>query len=299
MAETAGIALIDKPEGVSSFAALGPLKKVAHTKRIGHTGTLDPFASGLLVVLVGHLTRIAALLSGMDKVYEAVFRFGTETDTLDPEGNVVREATVPEYDRILQTLPFFTGCLSQEPPAFSAIHVEGKRAYELARKGNPVQLAPRPVTVHKLDLIDWTPPDLRVRISCSSGTYIRSLARDIGRKAGSAASVATLRRTEVGLFSVTDAVPPADFNPATDLIGARSALQQLAEAYPQPVLLRDIDAALLADVMQGRPLSPSRFAPPLTEEGTYALFANRDELSAVVEMRENRIRYRFVVPRTA
>ena len=206
-----GLVLLDKPEGITSFRCLARVKRVLGTRRVGHVGTLDPFASGLLGALTGRATRLAALLSGLDKRYLATVRFGCETDTLDPEGGVVGEAPIPELDTVRAVLPALTGRLRQRPPAYSAVHVAGRRAYELARRGDAPELPEREVTVAAVELVDWQPPDLTVMLTCSAGTYVRSWARDLGVAATSRAYVAHLRRLSIGPFSIRDAVGPDDF----------------------------------------------------------------------------------------
>jgi tRNA pseudouridine55 synthase len=199
-----GILLLDKPAGVTSFSALAPVKKLLHSKT-GHAGTLDKFAEGLLVVLLGACTKLNPLFSSLDKTYEAVFTFGEETATLDPEGEIVLTAPVPELSVLDPLLSQFTGSMMQVPPAYSAVHVNGKRAYAEARKGREPVIPPRQVYIEYFRMLNWDPPRLRAEIRCSKGTYIRSLARDLGRAAGSAAHVSELKRTAVGPYSLSEA----------------------------------------------------------------------------------------------
>lgn len=206
-----GLVLLDKPAGISSFRCLGRIKRVLGTRRVGHVGTLDPFASGLLGAVTGRATRLAGLLSGLDKRYLATIRFGIETDTLDPEGAVVHEAPIPDLDAIRHALPALTGRLRQRPPAFSAVQVAGRRAYALARRGEAPVLPLREVTVTGAELIDWQPPDLTVDMTCGAGTYVRSWARDLAVAAASRAYVTRLRRLSIGPFDCRHSVPPDDF----------------------------------------------------------------------------------------
>ena len=205
-----GLVLLDKPAGISSFRCLGRVKRVLGTRRVGHVGTLDPFASGLLGAVTGRATRLAGLLSGLDKRYLATIRFGIETDTLDPEGAVVHEAPVPDLDAIRHALPALTGRLRQRPPAFSAVQVAGRRAYALARRGEAPVLPLREVTITGAALIDWQPPDLTVDLTCSAGTYVRSWARDLAVAAASRAYLTQLRRLSIGPFDCRESVPPED-----------------------------------------------------------------------------------------
>lgn len=213
-----GILLLTKPPGISSARALGPLKRIFAGRKIGHTGTLDPFASGLLVVMVGRATRMAPWFTSLDKQYAALVRFGMESDTLDPEGTIIAEAPVPETARVIEVLPRFTGSIQQVPPAFSAVHIDGRRAYDLARQGLHVEIPARAVTIFSLTMTPTTssahPERYRMEVHCGSGTYIRSLARDIAREAGSVASLETLERTSVGPFLLRN---------ATDLDTVRSS----------------------------------------------------------------------------
>ena len=179
---TEGIILLDKPAGQTSFQSLGFLKRRLDTRRIGHAGTLDKFAEGLLIVFAGRMTRLCPLATSLDKEYVAVFTFGRGTDTLDPEGEVTAEGPVPTRQELEAVLPEFLGTLSQVPPVYSAVHVNGRRASEAARKGDTVVLQPRTVRIDQLVVLDYRPPDAQLRVSCTKGTYIRSLARDIAER---------------------------------------------------------------------------------------------------------------------
>jgi tRNA pseudouridine55 synthase len=202
---TEGIILLNKPPGQTSFQSLGAVKRRLGTGRVGHTGTLDRFAEGLLVVLSGRMTRLCAYATSLDKEYVAVITFGRATTTLDPEGETTAVGSIPEICSIESVLPEFLGSLSQVPPAFSALHIGGRRAYDAARKGEIVVLPPRPVRIDRIELLGYEPPDATIRVSCSKGTYIRSLARDIAEKLGTHGFVSKLRRVRVGGFRVEDA----------------------------------------------------------------------------------------------
>jgi tRNA pseudouridine55 synthase len=202
---TEGLLLIDKPAGVTSHDVVAVARRAVGERRIGHAGTLDPFATGLLVLLVGRATRLLPYLDGEPKVYEARIQFGAETDTDDATGRVTRQAALPIRADIDAAITALTGAIEQEPPAFSAKQVEGQRAYAAARGGTPLILAPAPVTVHAWDVTRRANDSMDAMITCSGGTYIRALARDLGRRASSAAHLATLRRTRSGPFSIDDA----------------------------------------------------------------------------------------------
>lgn len=212
-----GILLIDKPAGFTSFQTLGPLKKQLGTKKIGHSGTLDKFASGLMVVLVNRATKLVPLFTGMDKTYRATICFGQQTDTLDPEGRVVDTGPLLNPHIISTTLDSivdsFLGEQNQIPPVYSAIHVDGKRAYERTLQGEDLNLKPRKITIRNLQIHSATPEALDISIECSKGTYIRSLARDISRALGTCGYLSALRRLRVGPFLVDQGVDPNNFDP--------------------------------------------------------------------------------------
>lgn len=203
-----GILLIDKEEGKTSFDAVRMIRRILGCKKTGHAGTLDPFATGLLVILLGQGTKLSPYIMGGKKKYRAEIRLGIETDTCDPTGSVVNEMPVPELETELLTgaVSCFTGVIDQVPPAFSALKVNGQRAYKLARKGIEVELKKRSVTVYSIDIIEIKGPVITLEVACSSGTYIRSLASDIGKKLGTVAHLQKLRRLSSGLFNVDDAL---------------------------------------------------------------------------------------------
>ena len=205
-----GIVLLAKQPGLTSFSSLHNVKKALNTTKVGHTGTLDSFAQGLLVVCTGRFTRLAGKITEFDKTYEAVIKFGEETDTLEYTGNIIKTGPLPTKEKIIEVLPEFTGEINQLPPAFSAIHVDGKRASDLARKGKSVDIPPRKVTVYKAEVKEFRENSeggveaCLIEFKVSKGTYIRSLARDIGTACGSAAHLIGLYRTQVGNFNILD-----------------------------------------------------------------------------------------------
>jgi tRNA pseudouridine55 synthase len=200
------VLLVDKPAGFTSHDLVAIARGATGVRRIGHIGTLDPFATGLLVLLIGQATRLAQYVDGEPKVYDTTIAFGSETDTDDVTGSVSRTAPAPAADAIDDAIARLTGALDQMPPAFSAKQVGGVRAYDAARKGTPLALEPARVTVHRWTILSRDQSSLTARIECSGGTYIRSLGRDLGRLTGSAAHLASLRRVASGCFSVADAV---------------------------------------------------------------------------------------------
>lgn len=203
---TDALVLVDKPAGVTSFDVVRAVSRAIGTRRAGHTGTLDPFATGLLVVLTGRGTRLIRFVPGEPKVYLATVKFGAETDTDDGTGTVTREAPLPDPEAVRAAIPSLTGELQQVPPGYSAKKVQGKRAYALARAGEAPDLAPVTVRVDAWDVVRQSPDELAVRITCGGGTYIRALARDLGRATGSAAHLVALRRERSGPFDVAMAV---------------------------------------------------------------------------------------------
>jgi tRNA pseudouridine55 synthase len=199
-----GLILFNKPSGITSFDALRDIKRALGTGKVGHTGTLDKFAQGLLVVLVGKALKLSRWFTNCDKKYIGKIHFGIETDTLDPEGNVIAEAAIPTKEEVEQALFKFTGKIKQEPPAYSAIHINGKRASELARSGDLPEMKKRLITIYRLELLSWQPPFADIFVHCSSGTYIRSLARDIALAVGSRGYLCELVRTQVGKFQLKE-----------------------------------------------------------------------------------------------
>jgi tRNA pseudouridine55 synthase len=230
-----GLLLVDKPAGMTSHDVVDRARRALRTKRVGHAGTLDPFATGLLVLLVGRATRLLPYVDGEPKVYDATIRFGAETNTDDLTGEVVRTAAPPPHDAISRALGTLTGAIDQVPPAFSAKQVEGRRAYAAARRGEALELPPARVRVDSWTLHGWDGDDLLATIVCAGGTYIRALARDLGRATGSAAHLVALRRVGSGRFSVGDAVSAGAI---TDL-----ALRPAVDALPPVPRVRMDDAA--------------------------------------------------------
>lgn len=200
-----GILLLAKKSGITSFSSLGAIKKSLQTSKVGHTGTLDSFADGLLVVLAGSLTRLVPHITNFDKTYLALIEFGSETDTLDPTGNVIKTGPIPLFEQLKTAIQKFKGQIDQMPPAFSALHVNGKRASDLARSGEKVELKSRKITVHSIEILDFYDKYALIEVSVSKGTYIRSLARDIAAECGTCAHLKALRRTKVGPFELKDA----------------------------------------------------------------------------------------------
>ena len=247
-----GFIVIDKPSGISSRTALNEVEKLVRPAKIGHAGTLDPLATGVLVACIGPATRLVTYVQQQPKAYTAGFRLGVESETEDIESETVLVAdalTVSESD-LKSVLPDFTGSIEQLPPRYSALRIKGQRAYQLARDGQDVVLKPRSIEVHSISLTQFEYPDFELEIVCGSGTYVRSLGRDIGRAVGSGAVMTRLSRTAVGEFTLLSRVmPPSEGGlptPVDDvsvrLISPVTGLSQL-----QNVLLSDKQIAGFLD----------------------------------------------------
>ncbi len=203
-----GFFIIDKPAGLTSHDVVSRVRRILGTRKVGHTGTLDPFATGVLPVAVNDGTKVIPFLDEGIKTYEALLRFGITTDTLDMTGSVLSENSPSALtrDRLFACLKAFTGRISQIPPMYSAVKQNGQPLYKLARKGEEVERKPRQIDIHALDVLSFDLPCAALRVTCSRGTYVRSLADDIGRQLGCGAALQELRRTASGLFQIEDSL---------------------------------------------------------------------------------------------
>lgn len=267
--------LLDKPAGLTSHDVVQRVRCSLGVRAVGHTGTLDPFATGLLVVLVGRATRLARFVEGQPKTYLATARLGVRTATDDLTGPVTdtveSAASIPELE-VRSALAGFQGNQLQQPPQYSAKHVAGVRSYRRARRGEVVELADISVTVHRIELVDYQPPELVFRVMVSAGTYVRSLARDLGEHLGVGAHLTSLRREAIGSFRVEDAVTLERLSAAA-LLPARAVLGHLPSA--------DLDESALRDVVHGRAVVDRRPAGQ-RDSGAVALLA-KGELIAVAK----------------
>jgi tRNA pseudouridine55 synthase len=293
-----GWLVLDKPVGMTSTHAVSVVKRVFQAKRAGHAGTLDPLASGLLPIALGEATKTVPFVMDGRKRYKFTVRWGEERDTDDAEGRVAAtHASRPAAEDIRALLPRFTGTIAQVPPRFSAVKIDGERAYDLAREGEVVELDPRPVEIHRLELVETPDPDHAVlEAECGKGTYVRALARDMGRLLGCLGHVVALRRTSVGPFAEADAV-------------AFERLQQALAAEPTearrlaPVLLPvaagvqtipalSVSRADAARLARGQAvLMRGRDAPIMT--GAVAIFTQGD-LIALAEVEQGELRPRRI-----
>lgn len=283
-----GLVLIDKPSGITSFAALNDIKRAVGHGKVGHAGTLDKFARGLLLAGVGRCTRLLSIFEDLSKEYEGTFCFGKTTSTLDPEGEVIEEAGLPSIDEIEAGIPGFIGEIEQVPPAYSALHVDGKRAYQRMRAGEEVVLKPRRVEIYSLDITSWEPPHLTVKVRCSKGTYIRALARDIAVSAGSVAYVSALKRTRIGSFSVEDAVSPSEFHSERHLLKPEHFIEKIPE-----IAVGHVEADKAEKIGHGTPFH-SEWVREKNIGRIMAIFNSHNSLLALVEKREGSWKYRMV-----
>jgi tRNA pseudouridine55 synthase len=279
-----GYLLLNKQPGQTSFQSLYQIKKAFNTSRVGHAGALDKFAQGLLIVAIGKATKLIQYFMNLDKQYEAILRFGIETDTLDPSGSVVATRPLPDIVHLEKAIQECIGAQEQVPPAYSAIHVQGERASERMRKGLPVDLEPRTVTIHHIQLVSYDGERAILRIQCSKGTYIRSLARDIAYKAGSCSHVEALTRTGIGDFQLSDALTIED-DKKSDSCVINKALRPI-----DPLLFKylgipslTISDSVALSIYNGKPL-PEALSKQVqcVHTSAVALFNTAENLVAVV-----------------
>ncbi len=287
---TSGILLLDKPIGPTSHDAVARVRRAAGLRRVGHAGTLDPLASGLLLLGLGLAARFLEYLVGLDKSYETTIRLGQSTTTYDAEGEVTAERPVGvTAEQIAAALAAFRGLIRQRVPPHSAVKRDGRPLYESARRGQAVELPERDVVIHALDLLAFDPPHLTLRVACSSGTYIRSLAHDLGAALGCGGHVAALRRTAVGAFAVADAVP---LDGLTAESVAAALLPPAAAVAHLPRL--DVDESEALRLSLGQRLPAAAGAPP----GRAAAFGPGGRFLGVVEVDGDVIRPRKMLAGT-
>jgi tRNA pseudouridine55 synthase len=257
-----GVLNINKPSGVTSHDVVGSVRKILHEKRIGHTGTLDPLATGVLVLCVGRATRIAQYLEAGEKEYKAVMRLGVTTDTLDAEGLILetRSYTPPDRQKIVDVLQVFTGSIMQRPPAFSAVKVAGVPSYKLAREGKAELLKPRSVTIYSIELTAFEDPVVSLLVRCSKGVYIRTLCAEIGDALGMGAHLIGLERTRSGSFSIDDAITLDRLQEMMTAGNAEQVVTPIDEALAEFPAIR-ISEAETVRVLHGNQIScPSSLA---------------------------------------
>lgn len=255
-----GVLLLDKPQGMTSNAALQTARRLLNAAKAGHTGTLDPMATGLLPLTFGEATKFSQMLLDADKTYEATIRLGIETDTGDAEGVVIASSAVTSgRGAIAAALEAFVGEIEQIPPMYSALKRDGKPLYEYARAGVEIERAPRRVRIHALELLETVDETFRVRVTCSKGTYIRTLAIDLGRALGCGAHLASLRRTRIGPFEIDRAHTLAMLEAAT--AAERDMLLARVDALVAHLPRVDLDGVRSAAILQGRAIALPTAAP--------------------------------------
>jgi tRNA pseudouridine55 synthase len=244
-----GILNMFKPAGCTSRDVVTRVERLCRPAKAGHAGTLDPLATGVLVICVGQATRLIRYVQQMRKVYRATFLMGHRSETDDIEGDVTAldEARQPTRAEIEDALPLFVGTIQQRPPAYSALKVGGQRAYRLARQGAEVKLAPRAVAIHRLQVLDYAYPELQLEIECGSGTYVRALGRDLAAALGTTAVMSALVRSAIGSFRVEDAVPADELTTETFALRVQPPLAAVAN-LPRVRL----DPAELTEIRHGR-----------------------------------------------
>jgi tRNA pseudouridine55 synthase len=292
-----GVLVIDKPQGPTSFEVVRRVRASLGVKRAGHTGTLDPMATGVLPVCLGEATKLAGLLTDGDKGYDAVVRLGITTDTQDVTGNVLSTAAVPplSVERLEAALEPFRGSFLQIPPMYSAVKVRGRRLYEHARSGEAVERAPRRVTVHSLILRDFSATDCTLSIRCSKGFFVRALAEDLGRSLGCGGVLKSLRRVSSGPFGLDRAFPLSQVE-AFVVTGPNGRAQLEARIISMADALPDLPAVRVGEAEVGRVAHgvPLDVRQPL-EASRVRVLGPDGALLAVADVREGRLAYVRVV----
>jgi tRNA pseudouridine55 synthase len=274
-----GLLVLDKPAGFTSRDAVNRVQRLVRPAKVGHAGTLDPIATGVLVVLLGPATRLTDHVQRLPKRYRGTFLLGrtSPSDDVELPSEPLLNAPVPSRPAIEAALPQFVGTIRQVPPAFSAIKVEGRKAYDLARKGRPPELEPRPVTIHALAIAHYDFPELVLDIECGSGAYVRSLGRDLARALGTGAVMSALERTAIGPFTVEGAIDPRALTAET--LAASMLPAALAVADLPSISVTDDE---VAELRHGRFLDRPAPAP----EGEFAAIDERGKLVATLTQRE-------------
>lgn len=270
-----GIVIVDKPIGWTSQDVTARLRRVFNTRRIGHGGTLDPMATGVLPVFVGRATRGVAFFEHAEKTYETVLRLGTMTDTEDISGTVLEQRNVTcTQEDVLEVLSRFRGEILQIPPMYSALKVNGQKLCDLARKGKEVERQPRPITIHELTLLGMEGTDVRLRVHCSKGTYIRTLCKDIGQALGCGGCMESLRRTSAGAYTIGEAIPLETL-----------LVAEMPEQYLRPVdsMFAVYDAVTLTPNQEKRCRNGNDFSVDM-QEGTYRAYSGNGEFLMLAQV---------------
>ncbi len=284
-----GVLVVDKPKGITSFDVVREVRRALGVKKVGHTGTLDPMATGVLPICIGDGTKIAQFITEATKAYDATIKLGSTTDTLDAEGKVLETRPVPAITRELLEAAFakFRGPIHQVPPMYSAIKIGGKRLYELARAGEEIERQPRPVTVYELTLRDFSADEVQLSVTCSKGFFVRTLAADLGEVLGCGAHLSALRRTHSGPFTLAQAMPLADVVAQGAAVAPR--LVGLSES------LKDVPALHLTEVEAGRARHGGVVEVAPTVLGLHRVFDPGGKLLALADVVKGRLVYRRVL----
>ncbi len=279
-----GVLLVDKPAGMTSHDVVNRIRKVAHLRRVGHTGTLDPAATGLLVLCLGRATRLVEFLTRADKTYEGILRLGIETDSYDLDGTILRKQTVPELTRenIQEICNHFIGEIIQYPPMVSAVKVKGERLYKIARRGEQVERPPRRVYIHDFTVQEYEPPDASFVLRCGSGVYARALCHDVGKLVGCGGVLAALRRTRVGIHQVDDAVKLEHLNEPDDV---KRYLLKPSQVLDMPIAM--VSNRAEKQVLSGCMIRREHLVDPSPiQEGWIQLVNESQDLLAMAEVHD-------------
>ena len=272
-----GIVIVDKPQDWTSQDVTARLRRVFDTRRIGHGGTLDPMATGVLPVFVGRATRGVEFFEHAEKTYETVLRLGLTTDTEDITGSVLTETSVSVTDEQIEAaLEAFRGNIMQVPPMYSALKVNGQKLCDLARKGKTVERQPRPITIHELKLLERTENTLRLRVRCSKGTYIRTLCKDIGEALGCGGCMESLRRVQAGEYTIDEAVPLQELLDTTEPEKYLRGVDTMFRNHPKVTLTANQETRC----RNGNPFSVK------LEEGTYRAYSQNGEFLMLAKVED-------------
>jgi tRNA pseudouridine55 synthase len=296
-----GVVILDKPAGMSSAKVVAEVKRIFGAKKCGHAGTLDPFATGVLICCLNQATRLARFFLHEEKRYEAVVRLGTCTDTQDYTGNTIGERSVPSFsnDELQRAFNRFKGLQLQQPPAFSALKHKGTPLYKLARQGNPVCKAARPVTIMHLCILQVCLPDILFEVTCSAGTYIRTLCADIGRHLGCGGHLTQLRRIISSGFNIGEAVTLIDLEKKAAHNDLHHVLMPMNQALRELPML-EVEDAVVDHIRHGRRLEAEMLPPSpveqwdrLNDEGFIKVVDHRRRLRAIVQQTPDGLMYNY------
>lgn len=280
-----GILVVNKRQGITSHDCIYILRDLLGIKKIGHTGTLDPMATGVLPMTIGKATRVSSFIQNSEKEYIATIEFGIETDTEDITGNIIeRSDKIPTEKEVLKILPKFTGRIEQTPPMYSAVRVDGRKLYKIAREGKVVDRPKREIHVESLELLDSNP--FTLKINCSSGTYVRTLISDIGKELGTFATMTSLIRTKVGPFSVENAIKIDDLESMT-----KEEIEE--KLYPTDFALRNIPKYNVPKSFFERLINGVKFYDKRMNDGKYSIYC-RDEFIGIGEFVDGRLKIKVL-----